>query len=283
MSRTYQYPLDRTNHRDLKAYSGPVDIWDIDKTYLLTEFARLRDLIRRAFEDAEAKEARPGAATLLKALRRGPTPGEPRETPLYFVSASPPQMREVLEKKMEIDGLGVDGITFKSFLGLLRHGRVRDLKRHTAYKLTALLLYRLEFGPGAREWLYGDDAEMDARIYSIYAEIRTGKLLGKKLDRTLRACRVGEDDRHTIVHLAERAHELVPPPEGGSVTEIYIFNATDSPHLDLEDFPRVTRVTHVGGLARHLAKAGRIAAVDVEAIDAAIERRANADATPSSS
>ena len=43
-------------------------------------------------------------------------------------------------------------------LSLVRARRFREVRRHVAYKLTALLAYRLEWPPGAREWLAGDDA-----------------------------------------------------------------------------------------------------------------------------
>src|SRR5438477_342957 len=45
--------------------------WDLDKTYLHTEFDRVRDLVKSAFEGAEAKRAVPGAAALLRELKRG--------------------------------------------------------------------------------------------------------------------------------------------------------------------------------------------------------------------
>ena len=44
--------------------------WDLDKTYLKTDFDTLRDLVRSAFERAEAKRAVPGAAALLRELRQ---------------------------------------------------------------------------------------------------------------------------------------------------------------------------------------------------------------------
>ena len=44
MSDVYVYPHSRTNDRVLAAdYAGPVDVWDIDKTYLESEFERFRD------------------------------------------------------------------------------------------------------------------------------------------------------------------------------------------------------------------------------------------------
>ena len=44
--------------------------WDLDKTYLRTEFDTVRDLVRTAFERADEKRTNPGAATLLREMAR---------------------------------------------------------------------------------------------------------------------------------------------------------------------------------------------------------------------
>ena len=43
--------------------------WDLDKTYLRTEFDSLKDLAKSAIETAADKQAYPGATALLRALR----------------------------------------------------------------------------------------------------------------------------------------------------------------------------------------------------------------------
>jgi hypothetical protein len=271
----YRFPLYRDQGRELPvAYGGPLDVWDIDQTYLDTRFRRIRDLIATALESADQKRARPGVVPLLRALRRGaPAPEAPHPAPLYFISASPPQMRAVLEEKMRIDGIDWDGITLKDHLGLLAARRLREIRRHIAYKLTALLLYRAEWPTGAREWLYGDDGETDALIYSLYADIRSGALGGKTLDRRLEELRVSEPDRKAIDALAVRANVAAPPPEGGSVEAIYIFRTRGNGGPDLRDLPRVRVVQDAAELARELYRLGRIADGDVEEITLAVRDR----------
>src|SRR5919199_5535133 len=44
--------------------------WDLDKTYLRTEFDSLKDLAKSAIETAADKQAYPGATALLRALRQ---------------------------------------------------------------------------------------------------------------------------------------------------------------------------------------------------------------------
>ena len=51
--------------------------WYLDNTYLQTEFVSLRALVRTAFEGAEAKRTVPGAATLLRELRRSAAQSAP--------------------------------------------------------------------------------------------------------------------------------------------------------------------------------------------------------------
>src|SRR4051812_30638839 len=69
--------------------------WDLDKTYLKSEFESLRDLFRSAIEGAEKKQSVPGAAALLRELRRS---GGAR---VCFISGSPRQMRRVLTRKLQ--------------------------------------------------------------------------------------------------------------------------------------------------------------------------------------
>src|SRR5277367_947470 len=77
-------------------------IWDIDKTYLDTKYDTFRGLIKTAFEKAFQKVNVPGTATLIRALSN--SLGEKAQAlPVYFISASPPQMEAKIHQKMLID------------------------------------------------------------------------------------------------------------------------------------------------------------------------------------
>jgi phosphatidate phosphatase APP1 len=65
-----------------------VFVWDLDKTYLDTHFESVRGLYRTIKEKAFQKKNIPGTRTLVKAL----TVKEDSFFPIYFVTASPPQM-----------------------------------------------------------------------------------------------------------------------------------------------------------------------------------------------
>jgi hypothetical protein len=210
----YRYPLVRSNDRKLEGYTGPIYLWDIDNTYLMTEWSSVRDLLRIRFETAVDKRPVSGAPELLQALRRGATAqGERR--PIYFVSASPETMRPVLEKRMLLDGVEQDGATFRD---LWTHGipHLRHLRDVYGYKIAALLLYRLENAKEARETLFGDDREHDPEVYVLYARICSGAMRGKSLEEVLGARNVRRPD---ITYISKLASEL---PEYDPVERIII-------------------------------------------------------------
>ncbi len=144
--------------------------WDLDKTYLKTEFETVKGLVRTAFQSAEEKESVPGAPSLLKELQKD------EGNSVYFISGSPKQMRKVLEQKLRIDGINWTELVLKPNLQNLLHGRFHALKEQIGYKLPVLLEDRMKSGQNSREVLFGDDAESDAYIYSLYADTIAGKV-----------------------------------------------------------------------------------------------------------
>ena len=139
--------------------------WDLDKTYLRTEFDSLRDLWRTAFEAPNYKETMPAATVLVRELQRTSAAG------FHILSGSPELMRKPLEAKLRLDGIEWDSLTLKPSVQNLLRGRFRFLKDQVAYKLGALLRSRLKIGNAYNEILFGDDAEADAFVYSLYGDI----------------------------------------------------------------------------------------------------------------
>ena len=143
--------------------------WDLDKTYLRTEFDTVRDLVRTAFERADEKRTNPGAATLLREMARA-------GVSIHILSGSPEQMRRRLEDKLRLDGISWDSFILKPNLQNVLRLRFRAVKDQLGYKLPALLRARTSAGEtDARETLFGDDAEADAFVYSLYADIMAGR------------------------------------------------------------------------------------------------------------
>ncbi len=178
--------------------------WDLDKTYLETDFDSVRSLVRTALEPAAAKRAVPGARALLGSLS---TQGDNR---IAILSGSPTQMRRVLSEKLSIDGIRFDELKLKDNLGNLKRGRVRALREQVGYKLPALLEGRFGLDEGAVEVLFGDDAEVDALVYSAYADVVAGRLEGVGLRRFMAAAGAYEDQIGRAIRAMERLERADP-------------------------------------------------------------------------
>jgi hypothetical protein len=172
--------------------------WDLDKTYLRTEFDTLRDLLSRAFEGAADKRTVPGAAALLRELRDTGPAG------IFILSGSPEQMRKVLEAKLRLDGIQWDGFTLKPSLRNLLRGHFKFLRDQVGYKLGALLSLRANESVELDEILFGDDAETDAFVYSLYADLCAGKVESRVLEQVLEQAAVSPEDRPRLVQAAAR-------------------------------------------------------------------------------
>ncbi|MCI0572963.1 MAG: hypothetical protein L0Y66_19635, partial [Myxococcaceae bacterium] len=107
--------------------------WDLDKTYLRTEFDTLRQLVRTALQKAHEKVSVPGAPALIREL------GAHGDSRLCIISGSPRQMRSVLEEKLKLDGIAFDELVLKDNVSNLLRGRFRALRGQVGYKLPALL------------------------------------------------------------------------------------------------------------------------------------------------
>lgn len=248
-------------------FSGTIYTWDIDKTYLRSRFNSVLDLAKVAIELAIDKYAIDGTVALLHAIRRGPGP-KPRQTPLYFVSASPPQLRKILTKKMLLDGVEFDGITLKDQFAYLMRLRFSHLRSQMGYKLVALLTNRREHPIAAQEILFGDDSESDAMIYWTYAKILRGELRGAALSQELLRAGVVPDDSKLIVQLSES----IEPTD--AVRRVFIHLETGKKPADFERFtPLVVPSKSPVQAALVLASMGEIAEQGVFDVAKEIMRR----------
>jgi hypothetical protein len=187
--------------------------WDLDKTYLKTEFDTLRQLVRTALQSADQKVTVPGAAALIRELR------ERGDSRLCIVSGSPKQMRSVLEEKLKLDGVEWDELILKDNVRNVLRGRFRALRGQVGYKLPALLESRSRAPAEAEEILFGDDAEADAFIYSLYADLLAGRVEEPVLLKVLEHAKVYEDDRKRVLAALKKVER------GDRVRRIFI-------HLD---------------------------------------------------
>ncbi|MGE5182277.1 MAG: phosphatase domain-containing protein, partial [Acidobacteriota bacterium] len=203
--------------------------WDLDKTYLRTEFDSLKDLARSAIETAADKQAFPGATALLRALRQD-------GNRICIVSGSPTQMRQVLAAKLALDGVEYDEFILKNNLRNILRGRFRSLRAQIPYKLPAMLRSRVAVAAEG-ETLFGDDAEADAIIYCLYADLVAGRVSLQDLERVLVASRAYEDDAQQCLELAREV------PKGLAVRRMFIHLDRRSPPLGFRRYgPRLVPV-----------------------------------------
>ncbi len=229
------YPLDFVDHRSLpEDYDGPVFLWDIDKTYLDTRFSSVRGMARIPFELAVDKRPVKGMPEVLRGLRHGGG-AEYAGHPLYFVTASPPQVRPAVERRMLLDGIEYDGILCKDWARAFLQGRPGRLVEQVGFKLCALLTAKAS-RPMSREYLFGDDVEADAQAYKLYADLVSGRLRGGAVDQALREAEVARDDRRIVRSLLD---SLSLP--AGSVEGIFIHLAKDTDPRAFERYGDLVR------------------------------------------
>jgi hypothetical protein len=249
--------------------------WDLDKTYLRTEFDTLRDLMRTAFEKPENKRTVPGAAALLREIAA-------TGASIHILSGSPEQLRARLEEKLRLDGARWDTFTLKPNLKNLLRLRFRAVKDQLGYKLPALLAARAKlgaqrdpFGEPLREVLIGDDAESDALVYSLYADILAGAVGDEELERILVRAQAYKDS----IADALRYARLVEKTD--AVDRILIHLDRQSPPSDFAPYGRrVVPFYNYLQAAFVLEEDGRLpaAAVVRVAVDLAIDHRFDGEA-----
>jgi hypothetical protein len=190
--------------RSLATRSEPppfVTRWDLDKTYLRSDFATARDLVQSVLERPDQKRTVPGAALVLRELQR-------QGAYVHVLSGSPRQLKGRLEQRLALDGVAVQRFTLKPNLGNLLRLRIRALKAQLGYKLSALLQAAHEeldaWQGSVPEVLLGDDSEQDALVYSMFADICQGTISGPELGHLLELAQLYDDERETILRLAPR-------------------------------------------------------------------------------
>jgi hypothetical protein len=200
-----------------------VFVWDLDKTYLDTAIDSLGALFRTAIERALNKKNVPGTNTLLQvlALKWQETKGQSR-FPLYFISASPPQMEARIAEKFTIDNIRPFGCFYKDNLRNLTPKRLWRLNKQVGYKIQALLMLRMKLRDDVKQIFWGDDSESDAVIYNLYSDICARRMGAQDLRNVLKGFAVTADQIDEILLLQSQV------PENDPVEKIYINLAVDT-------------------------------------------------------
>ena len=200
-----------------------VYVWDLDKTYLETSWHTLGDLLRTTFEKSFQKRNVPGTATLMFCVKEHWWAMKGEELfPLYFVTASPPQLEGRIKEKLEIDEIIPEGMFFKDNLKNIWPTRWSLLNQQVGYKIQALMQLRSQIPGEISQILWGDDSETDAVIYSIYSDICSRRCTGEALIKLLKHFGVVKRQVDRILDLQEQSLKHDP------VEKIYINLAVDT-------------------------------------------------------
>lgn len=224
---------------ELEKASPEVFVWDLDKTYLDTSIDSVGGLFRSVLERAFSKRNIPGTDTLLRTL------AQEREKktgsslfPIYFITASPPQMEERISEKFAFDKIRPLGCFYKDNLKNLRPGRFWRLTKQVGYKLQALMQLRLRLSEDVRQVCFGDDSESDAIIYNLYSDVCACRLSANEIRTVLGKLFVAGDQVDQILELQAKI------PVGDPVEKIYINLATDTDPEYYLKFGRRTMATY---------------------------------------
>lgn len=212
------------SYKSISEYSqyDEVYVWDLDKTYLDTHWQSLKDIFRASFADTYHRNNVPGTATLVKCLKQNWQQKRGQETfPIFFITASPPQMEKKIREKLESDEILPLGIFFKDNLKNLWPGRFWKLRQHVGYKVTALMYLRGLLKEEVTQVLWGDDSETDAIIYSLYSDVCARRLKDDE-EKILKGFQVTPEQIQRIGSMQQQVPELDP------VEKIYINLAVDT-------------------------------------------------------
>lgn len=239
-----------------------VFVWDLDKTYLDTSIDSLKGLFSAVVEKALSKKNIPGTNLLLQLLSQKwvARMGQP-QFPIYFITASPPQMEERIREKLLLDKIQPFGCFYKDNLKNLAPKRWWRLTKQVGYKIQALLQLRARLGENVKQIFWGDDSESDAVIYNLYSDICARRIGSQKLRTILANFFVtGEQVDRILLLQAE-----IPPND--PVEKIYINLAidTDSDYY-LKFGRRTTPTSNTFEIALDLFQNQRLELEDVEKI-----------------
>ena len=234
-------------------------VWDLDKTYLDTRFQSLRDLWKTIIERAFQKKNVPGTSSLVRALQDF-WQQETSDThlPIFFITASPPQLERKIFEKLEIDGIQPFGAFFKDNLKNLTPKRFWRLNKQVGYKIQSLMQLRLKLREDVRQVLWGDDSESDAIIYNLYSDICSRRRSRGELKKILKHLSVSSDQIDTILQLQSGVPKMDP------VDKIYINLADDTdPEYYLKFGRRTVATTSTLQIAFDLYQDRRLSATQL--------------------
>lgn len=184
--------------------------WDLDKTYLKTPLETLFGLLSTIFKEAEERVKIPGAECLIEETLEDPS------NEVFFHSRNWEGMKRVLGKKLRTERIRYSRIYSGGPFPSLFKVRAGSWGDGIGLKLLAMLKERLYAEEGSVEFLFGDDGERDAFIYSLYADVVSGRTKLSAIEATLRLDKCPSELIEEILKTADKVKK------GDTVERIFI-------------------------------------------------------------
>lgn len=217
--------FDYSKGLDISKFSE-IYVWDLDKTYLDTKIDSFRGLLETIFEKSLTKKNIPGSSELIKSMTRFRKKHfDDNIFPLFFVSASPPQMESKIYEKFLLDDISPLMMFYKDNLKNLMPSKFLFLKKQIGYKIQALMQLRVQLGANVKMICFGDDSESDATIYTLFSDICARRHTSAQLTKLLERLGVSAAQVDEILRMQSMI-EIQDP-----VDKIYINLATDTDPL----------------------------------------------------
>ena len=232
-------------------------IWDLDKTYietpLFSPIALLKDVLRNPTQRANI----PGTKALLSSMQEK-WEIKKMPFPLFFITASPPQIEFGIMRKLKEDGIQPVSCFFRDHLRNLSLKKLTHPYKQIGFKLHSLLRLRTFLLPNVEQVCWGDDSESDAIVYNFYSDICDRRLSTDQIRHFLYLYRVTSEQIDKILSLREKIPQYDP------VKKIYINLAEDTdPEYYLKFGRRTLPVYNTFQIALDLFQDLRISAVNV--------------------
>ncbi len=184
-------------------------LWDLDKTYLDTKFENIKGLFRTVFEKAFEKKNIPGTSELVSSIKKFNSKTS-EAFPLFFITASPPQLEKKIREKLIIDKIEPAGLFCKDNIQNLHPQKLWRLKKQIGYKLHALMQLRTKLSDNVQQVLWGDDSEADAIIYSLYSDICMRRRSRLEFTKLLSGLHVQDSQIKLILNIQSQVPEQDP-------------------------------------------------------------------------
>ena len=196
-------------------------IWDLDKTYIDTSFLNpilfLKDMLR----DPSQRPNVPGTKALLSSMQEK-WKVQKTPFPLFFITASPPQVEFGFLRKLKRDGIQPVGCFFRNHLRNLSLKKLTYPYKQIGFKLHSLLKLRTFLAHEVDQVCWGDDSESDAIVYNFYSDICHRRLSVDQIRHFLHLYSVTNEQVDKILSLQEKI------PCQDPVKKIYINLAEDT-------------------------------------------------------